>query len=79
MNTRASTRPIPRDFASEAAKAKEAITILIVDDDQDCRLLFRDAIRQSKVYNRVFEAPMETRPWISCTGEGDGPTLQGRG
>ncbi len=57
MNTRASTRPIPRDFASEAAKAKEAITILIVDDDQDCRLLFRDAIRQSKVYNRVFEVP----------------------
>ena len=32
-----------------------AITILLVDDDVDCRMLIRDAIAQSKVSNRVFE------------------------
>jgi len=32
-----------------------AITILLVDDDVDCRELIRDAIRNSKVSNRVFE------------------------
>jgi len=32
------------------------ITILIVDDDPDCRLLLRDAIAESKVSNAVFEA-----------------------
>ncbi len=31
------------------------ITILLVDDDVDCRTLIRDAICQSKVSNRVFE------------------------
>ncbi|MGD0463134.1 MAG: response regulator [Tepidisphaeraceae bacterium] len=55
MNAPASTKQSPRDFASEAAHPKEGITILIVDDDQDCRLLIRDAISQSKVRNRVFE------------------------
>jgi CheY-like chemotaxis protein len=32
------------------------ITILLVDDDVDCRMLVRDAISESKVSNRVFEA-----------------------
>lgn len=32
------------------------ITILLVDDDPDCRLLIRDAILDSKVSNRIFEA-----------------------
>ena len=32
-----------------------AITILLIDDDVDCRMLIRDAISQSKVSNRVFE------------------------
>jgi len=32
-----------------------AITILLVDDDPDCRMLVRDAISESKVLNRVFE------------------------
>jgi CheY-like chemotaxis protein len=32
------------------------ITILLVDDDIDCRMLVRDAIAESKVSNRVFEA-----------------------
>lgn len=31
------------------------ITILLVDDDPDCRLLLRDAINECKVSNAVFE------------------------
>ena len=33
----------------------QPITILLVDDDPDCRLLIRDAIAESKVSNEVFE------------------------
>jgi CheY-like chemotaxis protein len=33
----------------------QPITILLVDDDADCRLLIRDAIAESKVSNQVFE------------------------
>ena len=33
----------------------EAITILLVDDDPDCRMLIRDAIAECKVSNQVFE------------------------
>jgi two-component system response regulator len=32
-----------------------AITILLVDDDPDCRLFVRDAIADSKVSNSIFE------------------------
>src|SRR5207248_7592502 len=35
--------------------AGEAIVILLVDDDPDCRLHIRDAIAESKITNRVFE------------------------
>jgi CheY-like chemotaxis protein len=34
----------------------EPISILLVDDDADCRLLIRDAIADCKVSNRVYEA-----------------------
>jgi CheY-like chemotaxis protein len=34
---------------------ENAITILLVDDDQDCRMLIRDAITHSKVSNDVYE------------------------
>ena len=34
----------------------EPITILLVDDDADCRLLIRDAISDCKVSNKVYEA-----------------------
>ena len=34
----------------------EPITILLVDDDPDCRLLIRDAIAECKVSNKVYEA-----------------------
>jgi CheY-like chemotaxis protein len=40
---------------SHEPDAKNGITILIVDDDQDCRMLIRDAICQSKVDNQIFE------------------------
>ena len=33
------------------------ITILLVDDDPDCRMLIRDAIAECKVSNNVFEVP----------------------
>ncbi|MGD0138461.1 MAG: response regulator [Tepidisphaeraceae bacterium] len=33
----------------------QGITILLVDDDVDCRMLIRDAIFQCKVSNRVYE------------------------
>ena len=33
----------------------DCITILLVDDDPDCRLLIRDAITECKVSNSVFE------------------------
>src|SRR5215208_1636331 len=39
-----------------AAADGGAITILLVDDDPDCRLLIRDAIAECKVSNSVFEA-----------------------
>ena len=33
----------------------EPITILLVDDDPDCRLLIRDAITHCRISNQVFE------------------------
>ncbi len=33
----------------------QPITILLVDDDADCRMLIRDAIEECKVSNQVFE------------------------
>jgi CheY-like chemotaxis protein len=38
-----------------SAAGHGAITILLVDDDSDCRMLIRDAITESKVSNAVFE------------------------
>lgn len=46
------------------------ITILLVDDDPDCRLLIRDAIAECRVANDVFEA---------CNGIEAMEFLQGRG
>src|SRR2546423_8748190 len=34
----------------------EALTILLVDDDDDCRMLVRDAIAECKLSNSVVEA-----------------------
>ena len=43
--------------ATKAKPEKKAggITVLLVDDDPDCRLLIRDAIAECKVSNQVFE------------------------
>jgi len=35
---------------------EDPITILLIDDDPDCRMLLKDAIADSKVRNSVFEA-----------------------
>jgi CheY-like chemotaxis protein len=35
----------------------QPMAILLVDDDEDCRSLVRDAITECKVQNRVFEVP----------------------
>ena len=59
-------RPNAADPSSAAAPApagkqlmltrnEQPITILLVDDDADCRMLVRDAIDACKVSNRVFE------------------------
>jgi two-component system response regulator len=37
------------------SSSSEPITILLIDDDPDCRLLVRDAIAECKVSNQVFE------------------------
>ena len=34
----------------------DALTILLVDDDDDCRMLVRDAIAECKLSNSVVEA-----------------------
>ncbi|HVT87521.1 MAG TPA: response regulator [Tepidisphaeraceae bacterium] len=46
----------PRTNLVHPELGDKPITILIVDDDQDCRQLIRDAIAQCKVSNHVFEA-----------------------
>jgi len=38
------------------SNGSEPISILLVDDDADCRLLIRDAISDCKVCNKVYEA-----------------------
>jgi CheY-like chemotaxis protein len=43
--------------ASADSTQTQDITILIVDDDADCRLLIRDAIADCKVTNSIHEAP----------------------
>lgn len=34
----------------------QPITILLVDDDPDCRMILRDAINELKIHNHVLEA-----------------------
>ena len=52
------------------ACAGEPITILLVDDDPDCRMLIRDAIEESKVSNQVFEVSngQEALAFLNRTG-----------
>ena len=39
------------------SRATEPITVLLVDDDPDCRMLVRDALAEGRVPTRVFEVP----------------------
>ena len=41
--------------AEEDSSPANQITILLVDDDPDCRMLARDAIANCRVDNRVYE------------------------
>jgi CheY-like chemotaxis protein len=45
----------PKGGITLASGNSEPISILLVDDDADCRLLIRDAIAECKVSNKVFE------------------------
>jgi CheY-like chemotaxis protein len=54
----AAARPDPRTQGKEELMITcddEPITILLVDDDEDCRTLIRDAISECKVSNRIHE------------------------
>lgn len=48
-------KPCSRRQCASRASQDQPITILLVDDDPDCRTLVRDAIAESKVHNKVFE------------------------
>jgi two-component system response regulator len=57
----------------------EAITILLVDDDDDCRLLIRDAIAECRVSNQVFEVSdgAEALDFLYARGKHAGTTRPG--
>ena len=42
---------------AQAHNKGEAINILLVDDDEDCRFLIREAISECKILNHVHEVP----------------------
>ena len=46
---------LPQVQQLKSTKTGDPITILLVDDDPDCRLLIREAISQCKIANRVYE------------------------
>jgi two-component system response regulator len=46
---------LEKKFLEQSQEDAQPITILLVDDDPDCRMLVRDAIADSKVKNKVFE------------------------
>src|SRR5213075_1695584 len=48
------TEPVAR---GPAFQKPEAINILLVDDDEDCRMFIREAISECKLLNKVYEVP----------------------
>ena len=48
---------VERDEYLMMADTGDPITILLVDDDADCRFLIREAIAECKISNSVFEVP----------------------
>ena len=47
--------PAPKLKGFSITRNEKPITILLVDDDPDCRMLIRDAIAECKVSNNIFE------------------------
>ena len=60
----------PKGGLTLSSGGSEPISILLVDDDADCRLLIRDAIAECKVSNKVFEVAngMEALDFLNRTG-----------
>ena len=52
---RGKASPEPKAGLTISSNNHEPISILLVDDDADCRMLIRDAIAECKVSNQVFE------------------------
>ena len=59
--------------AGRITRNKAAITILLVDDDPDCRMLIRDAITECKVSNRILEVGNGLEASIFCADRAHGP------
>jgi len=61
----------PKGGLTLSSENHETISILLVDDDADCRLLIRDAIAECKVSNKVFEVGngLEAIEFLTRTGE----------
>ena len=57
----------------------QPVTILLVDDDEDCRQLIRDAIEQGKLDNPVFEVSSGEEALVFLRREGITPTRRGPG
>ena len=76
--TASTKRAPPRPFAA-APPGTGAITILLVDDDPDCRLFIRDAIAESKVSNSVYEVAdgKEALDFLHRRGEWPAPARPG--
>ena len=55
MVAHANTKTATEKGGLTLSQGSEPITILLVDDDPDCRMLIRDAIAESKVSNQVIE------------------------
>lgn len=62
MLDRVKQHPSRREFKADQDRAHlvggnepQPISILLVDDDPDCRLLVRDALNECKVRNEIFE------------------------
>jgi CheY-like chemotaxis protein len=67
----AQTSPKSAGKLTLSGAGNEPITILLVDDDPDCRLLIRDAIAECKVSNSVCEVVDGTEAVRFLNREGD--------
>jgi CheY-like chemotaxis protein len=72
-------KPAPKHSGLTLSQNSEAITILLVDDDADCRMLIRDAVEECKVSNQIFEAcnGAEALDFLYARGKHAGATRPG--